>query len=155
MRKHFRVVTVYLTICFAQIFASQFACADAKPAAPDVVAATFYKWYLHSLSKDQEPLLDKKPCLAAYVSKVLINEIEKEMQSEEGLDQDYFIKAQDYLDDWEGNISTQMLPIKNNTDEVIVTLGASKESSQRLSVTLLREGNTWKIRKVIKLNAPT
>lgn len=153
MCKYFRLFTLFLSLSLGLTLPPQLACAETEAIAPDVVSAKFYKWYLHALSTDEEPLINDKACLANYVSKALMSELEARMQSEEGLDADYFIKAQDYLDDWEENISTQIQPVKGSMKEVVVTLGATQESLHRLSVTLVREGNDWKIRKIKKLNA--
>ncbi|MET3131327.1 hypothetical protein AAKU55_001586 [Oxalobacteraceae bacterium GrIS 1.11] len=120
------------------------------PSPADTTSA-FYKWYIHSLVTNHEPFNDDKIGLGAYVSTSLIKEIEQKMNSEDGLDADYFIQAQDYHDDWETNISVEKSKISGNTATVLVTLGASKESSQRLALTLKKEDHVWKIRKVRQL----
>ncbi|NHZ34624.1 DUF3828 domain-containing protein [Massilia rubra] len=115
---------------------------------PAVTTSDFYKWYIHSLVANHQPLSDEKVKLGTYVSKSLIAEIEKRMNSEDGLDADYFIQAQDYFDDWEKNISVTKSRISGNTATVRVTLGASKESIHHLELTLKKEDSVWKIRRV-------
>ncbi|UOD33279.1 DUF3828 domain-containing protein [Massilia violaceinigra] len=61
------------------------------------------------------------------------------MNSEDGLDADYFIQAQDYHDDWEKNISVAKSRISGNAATVRVTPGAGKESIQRLELTLKKK----------------
>jgi len=123
----------------------------AELSSPAVTTSAFYKWYIHSLVTNHEPLNDEKIKLGTYVSKSLIAEIEKRMNSEDGLDADYFIQAQDYHDDWEKSISVTKPKISGNTATVLVTLGASKESIQHLELTLKKEDRVWKIRKVRQL----
>jgi hypothetical protein len=64
------------------------------------------------------------------------------------LDEDYFIRAQDYLEDWASNIIVADVQIKCRTASAIVTLGATKESMQTLALNLVKEGDAWKISKV-------
>lgn len=141
------VLCAFMLICFSQLFIAQQVKAG-TPLAPDATASAFYNWYLHSLSTDRDPLRDDKIQLSAYVSKALIKEIERQINSANGLDADYFIQAQDYFDDWLTHISVTKPAINGDTASVVVTLGATKESSWKLAVALKKECGIWKIRKV-------
>lgn len=116
--------------------------------APEASVSAFYKWYLKSMAANKNPLIDDRANLGKYVSSALIKEIDKQMHSPEGLDADYFIQAQDYLDDWESNIVMSKTEIKGKSASMLVTLGATKESRYRLALTLVKEGDVWKIRKI-------
>jgi hypothetical protein len=65
----------------------------------------FYRWYLGELAKDRNPLQDDHAKIETYVSKALVQELDRHIDSEEGLDEDYFTRAQDYLEDWASNIA--------------------------------------------------
>lgn len=141
------VLRTYILICFSLLFIAQPVRAEA-PLAPDATVSAFYGWYLHALSADHDPLHDDKAQLSTYVSTALIREIERQINSPNGLDADYFIQSQDYLDDWLTNISVTKTTINGDTASVVVTLGTTKESIWKLGVTLKKERNLWKIRKV-------
>lgn len=140
-----------MLICFSQLFITQSVLAETS-LAPDAFVSEFYGWYLHSLAADHDPFRDDRTKLSKYVSKALIKEIERRMNSANGLDADYFIQAQDYLDDWENNISVAMPKINGNTASVVVTLGATKDSRHRLALILMKEDRVWKIRKIRAIN---
>ncbi len=89
--------------------------------APDVVAEEFYKWYIHSVSHQIDPLKAGKPTLQKYVTPRFMRKLERiarEMASGD-YDGDYFLEAQrDYPDspnledEWIKNISTSKLVVK-------------------------------------------
>jgi hypothetical protein len=87
-----------LLILSIQCFAGTAELAVPQSAKTTVVA--FYKWYLHALAADKEPLEDDRAELARYVSLPLLREIDRRIHSDEGMDADYFIQAQDVLPDW-------------------------------------------------------
>jgi len=154
MYKFVGPIFLFISLVCGQLFANPSAAETSSIENPEVVTTKFYKWYLRSIAQNHDPLTDDKAGLAAYVSTTLIHEIESKQNSAEGLDQDYFIQAQDYLDDWESNVSAKSQPINGATDEVVVTLGASKDSTYLLGVTLIQENKTWKIRKIHPLKHP-
>jgi hypothetical protein len=108
----------------------------------------FYHWYLEALAKSRDPLHDDRAKIEVYVSKGLLREIDRLSKSAEGLDEDYFIRAQDYLEDWANNIVVSDVQIKDRTASATVTLGATKESRHPLALNLIKEGDAWKITKV-------
>lgn len=124
--------------------------ANAKPAlAPEVVVSEFYGWYLTRLAMDKEPLTEDRSKLAVYVSKALIKDLEREMKSADGIGEDYFLKSQDYLDEWQSARHASK-PIRSGSTSIVqMTLGSSPETLRTLQLTMIREGGAWKIRRVI------
>ena len=121
---------------------------------PDAVAIKFYKWYLLEMKANHDPVSGDRKALAAYVSAPLLHEIEVRMKSPDGLDADYFIQAQDYLDDWVSSVSAKTTNMQSSTATTVVTLGGKPESLYRLSVTWVKESGDWKIRRVKRLASP-
>jgi hypothetical protein len=122
-------------------------------AKPDVAAATFYKWYLSELAQNHDPLSGDKKSLVPYVSASLLRQITRMMHSPDGMEADYFIQAQDYLDGWLQHVSTSDTRRQAGVATTIVTLGEKPEDQHRLSVTLLKEAGMWKILCVKRLSA--
>jgi hypothetical protein len=119
-----------------------------EPRTPDATVSEFYVWYLHDLEADHDPMHDERAELSGYVSKKLIAEIEQKLNSADGMDADYFTKAQDYMDDWATHVMVAKSTINAGNAVLIVSLGATKDSLRRLRVTLVQEDKTWKIRTV-------
>jgi hypothetical protein len=65
------------------------------------------------------------------------------------LEADYFIQAQDYADDWLGHVAVKAVKLGAVSTTVAVDLGVDPATLRRLAVTLVREGGTWKISKVV------
>jgi hypothetical protein len=141
-----------LLVFSGQSFAKPVQTESTRAASATVTA--FYKWYLHELKADREPLQDGRAALARYVSRPLLREIDHRMRSAEGMDVDYFIQAQDYLDDWENHIVATNAELTAAGASVVVELGAANEDRRRLAISLAKEGRTWKIRQVEVLAAP-
>ncbi|MQA18824.1 DUF3828 domain-containing protein [Rugamonas rivuli] len=134
-------VFLILLICWSHVTA-------AAPQPAEQTVSVFYKWYLRSLAAGREPLADDRVEISKYVSTPLIREIRQRMRSDEGLDEDYFIKAQDYLEDWERTVVADKALVDGGRALVVLQLGASSESRRKLSITLAREGGLWKIQSV-------
>lgn len=115
---------------------------------PQATLTAFYQWYLEELAKSREPLQDDRAKIQGYVSKELLREIDRLSKSPDGLEEDYFIRAQDYLEDWASHVVVSDVQIKGKTASAVVTLGATKESRERLALNLIDEGDGWKISKV-------
>ncbi|WP_445231056.1 DUF3828 domain-containing protein [Duganella rhizosphaerae] len=138
-------VLVALFICWNHALAN-----TSQPAEQTVSA--FYEWYLRSLAAGREPLSDDRKEISKYVSRSLVRELEKRMRSDEGMEEDYFIKAQDYLDDWERSVVVDKATVDGEKARAALQLGATGESRRRFSIALVREGGIWKIRSVQLLN---
>jgi hypothetical protein len=119
-----------------------------NPQSPEETVEAFYKWYVHALRQNREPLTQDEATLKKYVTSALIARIKKQMNSPDGLEADYFLQAQDYLDDWETNVSAAKAMIKGTVATTRVTLGAKDDSKHKLKVSLSKQGEEWKISRV-------
>lgn len=115
---------------------------------PEVVVGEFYKWYLEELAANRNPLTDNRKSLSNYVATSLLQQIEHKMNSKDGMESDYFIQAQDYLDDWITSIAVATPTVNGGVAKTKVTLGATDQSRSELDVTLRREKLGWKITQV-------
>lgn len=115
---------------------------------PERIVGEFYEWYLGELAASRYPLTDARQTLASYVARSLLRQIERRMNSKDGLEADYFIQAQDYLDDWPAHIAVTPPTVKGRVATARVTLGASAASRTDLDVTLGRDAHDWKITRV-------
>jgi len=116
--------------------------------APEVVATRFYDGYLKALTLNRDPVQDDKKLIARYVTKALLADIDRSRRSPDGMEADYFIRAQDYMDEWLGHVTASTTNIKAGTAEVAVTLGDTPASIHRLKLGFTIENGSWKIRKV-------
>ena len=114
--------------CFIAI--TSVSTADQMPstrvATPESVLNEFYTWYLQLLAKNKDPLTDEPIIFSKYVSAKLIHEIEKEINSPDGMEYDHFIQAQDYMDEWLTNISVTTQGVYKDKATATVTLGGSQ-----------------------------
>jgi hypothetical protein len=145
LKKYIAAITAFLA-CFTLLFAN--AAPPDTEKSPATVATDFYRWYVKAIATNRDPIADFPTELSTYVSKSLIAEIRHAMVSEDGLEADYFIQAQDYLDDWSTNARVTRSTIHGSTATIELELGASAETRQRLALTLIREQRAWKIRTV-------
>jgi hypothetical protein len=132
-------------IFLAQLFIGTEALARSQP--PELAAAQFYRWYMQSLAINQDPLRQSPVQMSTYVSQSLISEL-KRRTSRKGLRADYFIQAQEAMDDWTTEIRVVQPRIQGNVATVVVVLGATDETRRRLALTLTRDGADWKISTV-------
>lgn len=120
----------------------------AKPRrSADQVAIAFYKAYLSALKQGKEPIDDPHGFMQQFVANSLLNQITREIRAG-GMESDYFIRAQDYEEDWENNVSASHPRIIESRASTIVTLGASAQTRQRLNLILTLDDGVWKIRRV-------
>ncbi len=130
----------------------QICVADSNPSrtarTPEATVEEFYKWYAHMLRENRDPITQEENALQQYVASALIEKIQKQINSPEGLESDYFTKAQDYFDDWETDVSATEAKISNDKASTTVTLGANDKSKYKLYVILTKEGDAWKIMRV-------
>lgn len=134
---------LFLVFCLAS--------ASGQPPAADeprTMVKSFYSWYIAHFIKDQDPLHNDSKTVARYVSAELVKEIEGKIHSPDGLEADYFLQAQDYQDDWAGNISVSASHIAGLAATNDVILGATPATLQRLRIRLINESGTWRIRTV-------
>lgn len=121
--------------------------AKAQPQPPQEAALHFYRWYMQSLTISQDPLRQSPVQMSAYVDKRLMSELKRRM-ARKGLHADYFIQAQQYMDDWTTDIRALRPTIQGNLASVVVILGATPETRRMLALTLTRADGDWKISMV-------
>jgi hypothetical protein len=136
----------------ASVCAARTGADEAAP--PAQVAQAFYGWYLQELCADRNPIDGSPQVLQQYLSSALQAEIQAKIHSPDGLESDYFIKAQDYLGSWCKVVSARLLREHGSQAIVLVVLGDPGPETWRLQVTLWREhGRAWRIRRVAKAPA--
>lgn len=116
---------------------------------PKPVAEAFYNWYLQSFSDEKDPLSDDLPQMRQYVSDSLIDRIKKQMESPDGLEEDYFIKAQDYMDEWLTQIKVSEPQLQGSSARESVTLGNTPDTTQIVDLLLIKDKGCWKINEVL------
>ena len=126
---------------------------SAVGAGPDVVVEEFYKWYIHSVSHQIDPLKTEKSTLQKYVTPRFMRKlerIEREITSG-GYDGDYFLEAQkDYPDqpnledEWIKNMSIAKLVVKGTTATLSISFGENGALAKE-RISLIQQGGAWKI----------
>jgi Protein of unknown function (DUF3828) len=154
MKHFFRTLGLLALLCAGGAIALAQGTSGPPAEQPDTTVAAFYKWYLHEMSLNHTPVTDNSKKLGIYASAALLREINRRMNSPNGMDADYFIQAQDYLDDWLDNIQTSDTKVQVASATTVVTLGKKPDNIYRLAVGLVRETGTWKIRSVRRLPSP-
>lgn len=140
--KTLRTLALGALLVLGQLLAGSAALAQART--PEQAAGQFYRWYMQSLTLNQDPLQHSPVQLSAFVSKGLISELKRRM-GRKGLHADYFIQAQDFMDDWTTDIKVVRPKIQGNMASVVVGLGATPETRRWLALTLTRDDGDWKI----------
>ena len=140
--KTLRALALGALIVLGQCFLASDAQAKSQP--PDQAAVQFYRWYMQSLAISQDPLRQSPVQMSAYVDKRLVSELKRRM-SRKGLHADYFIQAQEYMDDWTTDIKAVRPTIQGNMASVVVILGATPETKRMLALTLTKADGDWKI----------
>ena len=103
-----------------------------SPQSPQQAALHFYRWYMQSLVLGQVPLQQSPVQMSAYVDSKLANELKRRM-SRKGLHADYFLQAQDFMEDWTTDIKAVPFPVRGNLASVVVILGATPETKRMLA----------------------
>ena len=65
-----------------------------------------------------------------------------------GLQEDYFLKAKDYFDDWADHIAVSEVTIDGDIASALVALGDPAQGTRRLTLTLVRKDGGWKSSRV-------
>ncbi|NBF03296.1 DUF3828 domain-containing protein [Pseudomonas sp. Fl5BN2] len=115
---------------------------------PKPATQAFYSWYLQTFSEDKDPLTDNLPQMKQYVSESLIAKIKTQMASPDGLEEDYFIKAQDYMEEWLTQIKVSDPQVQGSTAKEQVTLGNTPDTTQVVDVRMIKDKGCWKIDQV-------
>jgi hypothetical protein len=115
----------------------------------DVVVREFYQWYLRSLKRDEDPFGQGLTTMRRYVSNDLITELQRQRNSPDGMEFDYFLQAQDWGEDWETNVSVTGTELRGTTATTVAALGPRESVlQQRLRVTLRQQADGWRITAV-------
>src|ERR1044071_333982 len=84
---------VWLSLLFLLIAAvplgAQTAATPAKT--PEAVIGEFYKWYIHAVLQNKDPLTRQRTVMRKYVTARLLREIDRMVKGPDGLDGDYFL----------------------------------------------------------------
>jgi hypothetical protein len=120
---------------------------------PEIVVNEFYKWYIHSVSHNIDPLKTDKPTLRKFVTAKLMLKIERiaRQMATEDYDSDYFLEAQrDYPDSpaledkWINNFAISKIVVKGATASLTVRFGTNGElATERVNLTQV--AGVWKI----------
>ena len=117
-----------------------------SPSEAATAAKSFYVWYLDELAHDREPFLQDRARLAQFVTPRLLADLDRKINSPDGLEADYFLRAQDYLDGWIGNVSAVSVGGSGKQETVRISLGKSPSAGQQLlQVRMLNEGPAWRV----------
>ncbi len=144
----FSVAVLGLQALPARTARAETAAAETAAALVAARAKAFYSWYLGVVTAERDPLSDERKALKGFVAKALIAKLDRLSRSEEGLSEDYFLKAQDIMEDWAANIEVSDVRADGKSGSTAVQLGASAESRQRLTVDWTLEAGLWKVSKV-------
>ena len=119
-------------------------------ATPETAVRLFYPWYLGEMMKGRVPLTEER--MQDYVAEDTLRDIAFMMNrpngGKRGLQEDYFLQAKDYFDDFGDHIAVSEVTIDGDTASALVALGDPAQGTQRLALTLVREDGGWKISRV-------
>ena len=118
---------------------------------PEETIRAFYHWYMSALIAGKSPFQSKDSKLKQFVTERFLNEIDKTYKENNGLGADPFIQAQDFDNGWKSNIIVTKLKTTGSTATAKVEL-KGKGLSRKLSVSLVREQDTWKLDQVTPID---
>jgi len=118
---------------------------------PTVCAEQFYRWYLSSLHRKVEPLVDDRAALVSWLTARRLVALDRALR-ENSLEADYFLQAQDWLPTWSDSITAHLRRRVGTTAVVDVVLGRHDER-QRLRVHLVLHASRWRVDRVSALAA--
>ena len=131
----FLLLGMGLTIAYAQ-----------SSKTPEARVKNFYSWYLKGINDGQDPSKNK-----AVMNSHLSARLGKWYSSKAGreLDSDYFVRTQEWSDEWAGHVNVGEPSINGTTAVVDITFGStSDEWHHKLQIGLIMEGGMWKIDRV-------
>ncbi|MBA8104575.1 DUF3828 domain-containing protein [Citrobacter youngae] len=132
-------------ILFTFLFSS-FAMAEIVPAYTQ--ALKFNTWYIKQIAHNVIPVADNPTALEPFVSIDTLNKLKQAYMNNE-LEEDYFLKVQDFADeDWSKHISIDLTITDPICTNVYLTFGTG-ESSQKVIDCMVEENGVWKIKSVV------
>ena len=147
-----RLHPLLLACAFLALAGAHVVCAaTAAPAAtPEAAVRLFYPWYLGEMMKGGVPITEER--MRDYVAEDTQRDIAFMMKrpngGKQGLQEDYFLRAKSYFDDWADYIAVSEVTIDGDTASALVALGDPAQGTHRLALTLVREDGGWKISRV-------
>jgi hypothetical protein len=140
----------FLAFAGAQIVYAADAVAPAPATTPEAAVRLFYPWYLGEMMKGRVPLTEER--MRDYVAGETLRDVafmmNRPIGGKPGLQQDYFLHAKDYFDDWADNIAVSEVTVDGDNASALVALGDPWQGTQNLAVALVREDGGWKIARV-------
>ncbi|QBH97661.1 DUF3828 domain-containing protein [Limnobaculum zhutongyuii] len=119
-----------------------------KQATPQQQVIAFYHWYMTNIERLPSAEPEDKKTFEQYISQETLNLLNKINNSEDPLDADYYLSAQDYGDNWASEIEVLRESIDGNSAEVDIHLGKTNDMEQTLYISLRLEHGAWKIYRV-------
>jgi hypothetical protein len=114
-----------------------------KPQTPEAVIDSFYRWYVHEIDSNKDPMKTERRTLSTYATQRLLGDLYKKMARNE-LDFDYFLQAQDLEKSWGTNIQVSKVQVTDPKATLSVRLGKGPEIMP-LNITMRKEAGAWKI----------
>lgn len=136
---------LFRRLAIATFALAAFAASAVEATSPETAVRTFYTWYFAKNAKGGFPLLDEG--MRTYVAARTLNGLRDAYRREDlPGDADYFLKVQDYQQDWPTHIDVHPAILLDGVAVVPVTFGSAQKAS--VVVFLQREGSSWKVIKV-------
>lgn len=150
-RRHpFLLACAFLAFAGAQMASAADGVTPTPAATPEAAVRAFYPWYLGEMMKGRVPLTEER--MRDYVAADTLRDIAFMMNrpngGKRGLQEDYFLQAKDYFDDWTDHIAVSEVTIDGDTASALVALGDPAQGTRRLALALMREDGGWKIARV-------
>ncbi len=124
-------------------------CALANPSSVDQArhqALLFNKWYIQQISQNKYPLTNSKE-IEKFVTRDTLKKLhDADGKEDEDYGSDFFLKAQDYEQEWPDNVSV----IQSDYDPVCtnVYIAFGKEKKHIVVDCMVKEAGAWKIQSV-------
>jgi hypothetical protein len=147
------MTSLFLRLTLMIAFAASISQAPGSNAAktPEQAIRNFYHWYMSELIAGGAPMQKKRSEMKQFVTERFLSEIEKNDKETNGLGADPFIQAQDFDNAWKSNIVVKNLKTTGSNATARVEL-KGKGLSQKLSVSLVQEQDTWKLDQVTPID---
>lgn len=152
-----RTLVLFTSLIVALLSTSVVAQRTTAPAplvqSPEIVLKEFYKWYIHNLGRNVDPLKSGKTTMRKYVTLRFIREIERneKLPEGEGFDADYFLQTQEYTAVTDKRIVISHVALKGSAATAVVTFD---DGYPKVRVNLRQEADAWKIDNVKDVSQP-
>lgn len=113
---------------------------------PSRTTRDFYAWYLTELFDHRNPMTD--PSIRRYITEELVSSLNSRAPQAEPLNADYFLRVQDWPDDWRSHIEPVIVAHSSDSATVRLTLGDAASLRNTVVVRLRRGDDGWRIYSV-------